>query len=196
MHPQSIKVPRICQTCGKEFLIYPSDVKNRPALWCSIPCRHSKSIEERFWAKVVKSDGCWLWTGSKDHSGYGLFGIRGVKTFRAHCFSYELTYGPIQKGLYCLHKPFICASRACIRPDHLYAGTPKENVRDMISEGHLYLPRLRGEDKSNAKLTEDAVREIRDLYRNGMTQTSIAAQYGIHQMTVSDITTRRTWKHI
>lgn len=29
------------------------------------------SLEERFWLKVQKSDGCWLWTGSRKDRGYG-----------------------------------------------------------------------------------------------------------------------------
>ena len=58
-------------------------------------------------------------------------------------------------------------------------------------------PKLKGEDHPNAKLTEQDVRNIVTLYNVGLySQREIASQYGIAQMTVSDIITRKKWKHI
>lgn len=83
--------------------------------------------EVRFWRYVIKQpDGCWLftkvWAG-----GYGYFKRSTWRPVRAHRFSWELHNGPIPKGLYILHK---CDKPACVNPDHLYAGTQKDNMRD------------------------------------------------------------------
>lgn len=37
--------------------------------------RKPKTIEERFWPKVEKSDGCWLWRGGNGQGGYGWISL-------------------------------------------------------------------------------------------------------------------------
>jgi hypothetical protein len=83
---------------------------------------------EEFWAKIEKTDTCWLWTGIDDGRGYGkvhrwVGGQRG--TFAVHRISYEWAYGPIPAGLYIDH---LCRVPRCVRPDHLEAVTNAENV--------------------------------------------------------------------
>lgn len=79
--------------------------------------------EERFWAKVRKTETCWLWTASKTRKGYGQFALHG-KMVGAHRLSYEWVYGPIPKGLFVDHR---CHVHHCVRPDHLRAVTRKQN---------------------------------------------------------------------
>ncbi|HAM55596.1 MAG TPA: hypothetical protein DCQ64_09375 [Candidatus Rokubacteria bacterium] len=89
-------------------------------------------IAERFWAKIIKTAaGCWLWAGPVDKDGYGYFFFDG-KTDRAHQVAFTLTVGRIPKGLFVLHH---CDTPACCRPDHLYAGTAKDNARDREVRG-------------------------------------------------------------
>ena len=78
------------------------------------------TIEERFWAKVEKTDICWLWTGTVDSAGYGRCG-QGI----AHRYAYKLVVGPIPEGLSLDH---LCRVRNCVRPDHLEPVTQRENV--------------------------------------------------------------------
>jgi len=85
--------------------------------------------EERFWAKVNKSqheNGCWEWTGAKVPAGYGAFQLGGGlrKTVGAHRFSYEISVGDIPSGLFIDH---ICHNPACVNPDHLRAVTNQQN---------------------------------------------------------------------
>lgn len=77
---------------------------------------------ERFWAKVEKTDSCWLWTGATNN-GYGRYGAKDW----AHRFAYELVRGPIPLGLEIDHR---CRNRLCVNPDHLRLATRKQNVEN------------------------------------------------------------------
>ena len=99
--------------------------------------RRRLSLEERFWAKVKKTDGCWVWTGSAQHNGYGYLHI-GDKTnrkpMRAHRVSWELHNGPIPTGLWVLHR---CDNPPCVRPEHLWLGDRTDNMRDCAAKGRV-----------------------------------------------------------
>lgn len=91
----------------------------------------------RFWEKVDKAGECWIWVGSRHRTGYGMFGsIPGLT--RAHRFSYAVHFGPIPDGMYVCHK---CDNPSCVRPDHLFLGTPKDNYEDAVAKGRV--PRAR-----------------------------------------------------
>lgn len=85
-----------------------------------------RPIEERFWEKVEKTDGCWLWLGYSDKLGYGRLGSEDGPPIRAHRFSYELNVGPIPEGMVLDH---LCSTSSCVRPDHLEPVSQGENIR-------------------------------------------------------------------
>lgn len=92
-----------------------------------------KSRLDRFMEKVVKTDGCWLWTGTVRGDGYGHFGggRKGVKT-GAHRAAYELMVGPIPAGAQINHQ---CDIKLCVRPEHLRVGTQADNVAETVQRG-------------------------------------------------------------
>lgn len=153
-----------------------------------------KSLEERFWQKVNKTEACWLWTASTHEFGYGVIGCpdRPGRTLRAHRVSWEWAHGEIPKGLLVLHK---CDVPACVNPDHLFLGTHKDNSDDKVSKGRqAKIGNGRGEESPNSKLTWEKVRDIRKRSESGETQRSIAARYGIDKSNVAAIIRKKTWK--
>ncbi len=92
------------------------------------------TLVERFWPKVQKSDGCWTWLAAKDHLGYGKIGAgtRKEGELLAHRASWIINNGAIPDGLVVCHR---CDNPSCVRPDHLFLGTMKDNTMDMVRKG-------------------------------------------------------------
>ena len=89
------------------------------------------SVEDRFLNKVNKTNSCWLWTASKNNSGYGEFNLN-KKMVKAHRVSWLLTFGEIPEGMCCLHK---CDVRECVNPEHLFLGSNADNMADKKAKG-------------------------------------------------------------
>lgn len=153
--------------------------------------------EERFWNKVSKVDGgCWEWTAHKDKRGYGRFNAygRNSQIMLAHRYSYFLANGDLPDDLFICHS---CDNPACVNPDHLWAGSPADNVLDMHRKG-----RARGYDrtivpqKPNQKITKDQARQIKHLALRGVNQDDIAAMFGVSQASVSGIKLGKLWPEL
>jgi hypothetical protein len=93
------------------------------------------TVPERFWSKVQKSDGCWLWNGRNGPPAARML-IAG-RFELAHRVSWRLHFGEIPAGKYVCHH---CDNPPCVRPDHLFVGTPRDNMRDMIAKGRAVYP--------------------------------------------------------
>ena len=152
-------------------------------------------IMKLFWAKVNKTDTCWLWTGavSGNGQGYGAFyarppgrrriGIKGTMV-PAHRWLWEQLNGPIPPGMFVCHT---CDVHLCVRPEHLWLGTPAENTADMERKGRHTL----------TKVNADQVREIRELWDEGeLSGAEIGKRYGLSNQQVCRIGKRQQRKHI
>lgn len=144
----------------------------------------------RFERKYIPepNSGCWLWLGALHEGGYGEFREKnaGAKRVRAHVFSYKLHKGEIPEGKFVLHT---CDVRCCVNPDHLYAGTKKENTADCIRRGRFQ----NGEKHANTVLVRAQVISIRSDNR---VQRVIAKEYGVTQGTISNIKIGKTWSQV
>jgi len=134
--------------------------------------------------------GCFLWTGTTTGGGYGRV-RRGKRTHYAHRVAYELLVGPIPDGMHVLHH---CDTPPCVNPEHLFLGTDADNIQDMDRKGRRVT--RKGELHPRARLTEDDVRTIRARAAAGETQRPLAREYGVDQATISNIVTRKSWKHV
>jgi DNA-binding CsgD family transcriptional regulator len=151
---------------------------------------YRKPIAERFKGKytVVDETGCWQWTSATAEGRYGMLWFADGKSKYAHRVSYELHIGPIPKGLVVCHR---CDNGLCVNPDHLFAGTTKDNYDDMMSKGRG--ARQAGEWNPGSKLTLAQVDQIRKLKGGQRSQEEIAKQFDVSRGTIRDIWKGRSW---
>jgi len=155
--------------------------------------RYGRPVDdiERFWSYVdIKGkDECWEWKGGFSNTGYGAFQINGeVKS--THVIAYEISKGRIPDGKQVNHR---CHNRACCNPFHVYEGTQKENIDDMIKANrqiHHY-----GEFHSQHKLTEKSIKEIREN-KDNLSQRKLGLVYGVSHSVIGGIQRRIYWKYL
>lgn len=148
--------------------------------------RDRSSVERRFWSKIDKNgpmhaglgSRCWDWTAAKT-DGYGQIYIEQSMVY-AHRVSYELAHGPIIDSRFVLHR---CDRRSCCNPEHLYLGDAKQNMRDRKDRGGY----ATGEKHARSKLTDEQVREIRELQQDGFTSREVAKRYSVSASQISRI---------
>lgn len=94
--------------------------------------------EARFWPKVDKDapNGCWVWTAATSKDGYGAFKADG-KVVQSHRLSFEHFHRPLEPGELVCHT---CDNPPCVNPEHLWAGSARDNVLDAKRKGRLYVP--------------------------------------------------------
>lgn len=144
-------------------------------------------LSDHFWRNVnVKSPSeCWPWARSVNRDGYGR-ATRYGKTMIASRLAYSLAYGKDVDGLMVCHH---CDTPACCNPIHLYAGTKSDNERDKFRRGRTH----RGANNPASKLSEDKVKNIRNLFAQGMRNVAISKLMGVHHSTISKIRTGGSW---
>lgn len=186
----------------------------------------TRSLEDRFWSKVKKTDGCWEWQASKDKKGYGCFRVGGRIEY-AHRVAYSLA-----NGIELLWEGYdsqssvrhSCDNPACVNPSHLLLGTHTDNMRDCVSRGRknpAFGDRhgskthpesvlrgnenpmrkhpelaLRGSSNGAAKITEPMAREVKRLLACGVTQREASRKTGVGYHTVHKISKGEQWKHV
>jgi len=148
---------------------------------------NSENYEKQFMEKVVKTDTCWIWKASKSDRGYGNYKTKDLKIMRAHRASYEIYKGIIPNGMLVCHT---CDNPSCVNPDHLFLGTPKDNMDDMKKKGRSKY-KNRDSGKIGVKLTSSQVNEIIELRRKKIRAKEIAKIYGICPAYVYEIANKK-----
>ena len=107
----------------------------------------------------------------------------------AHRVSYELCVGLIPDGLLVLHH---CDNPPCVNPAHLFLGTQRDNIRDMIEKGR----KRQGERNGRSKLNHDDVRAIRIACANGESKASVSRRYPVNVSVIKKIIYGVIWTHV
>ena len=134
-----------------------------------------------------------MWQAATRTHGYGQFTLfldGKQECLCAHRLAYALWHGLTLQQLrdveVVMHK---CDTPLCCNPYHLRAGTPFDNVRDMMRKGRRPI------SGTPRKLSDDAVREIR---ATGYSQTLVAQakRYGVSDLTIKKVIERKTYAEI
>lgn len=162
-------------------------------------------VADSFWSRVKKGDSCWEWQGTRHPTGYGFvrFTCLAKSMLQTHRLAWILTYGEIPEGFCVCHK---CDNPPCCRPDHLFLGTTKDNVRDMILKGRSvslsgdnhwtrkHPGSHSGEKNTHASLTWNDIREIRRLSSKGITTKELSNRFKVTTGHIRKIVNNFLWK--
>lgn len=161
----------LAHTCGNHACVRVEHLRLKPV---------GRTLSDRFWLKVEKSETCWTWTGSKTEFGYGHMQTTPKKYEASHRISWRLHRGDIPTGMVVMHE---CDNPACVRPDHLRLGSLRDNSEDMT----------RKDRAGAAKLTTKDVGEIREALARGDKVSVLARAYGVTHGAIYHIRQGRTW---
>lgn len=146
---------------------------------------------KRFMGKVqidTEPGTCWRWTAALNKDGYGWFELN-CKMHLAHRVMLEHKLNTSLKGLCACHT---CDVRRCVNPDHLYAGTHIDNMRDRGERGRL--PNRHGEKAPSAKLTDEQALKI--ITDKATASQELAKLYNVSLTTIYRVRAGETFRHL
>lgn len=164
-----------------------------------------------FWEKVERTETCWLWTGTKQHQGYGMLVIprellpkkmrdalkgttKNKTTVATHVAWLLATGTPVPLDKFMCHH---CDNPSCVRPDHLFVGDHKSNHDDMVAKGRKPpMPRRSGESNGSAKLKEADILLIREMHAQGAPRKVTMRRFKISQGHYHRIVHKISWAYL
>lgn len=207
----------VCKKCCVTF-DWNRSSKRKPPMFCSMKCRghtgftagfqgyriddlsedeKAEMLRQSYEKHVVRQEGCWNWRGPKRKFGYGAMTCSSkFGASDAHRASWILSFGQIPDDLFVCHK---CDNPICSNPDHLFLGTPQDNVQDMRDKGrqkYTTPPVHLGEKNPQSILSTKQVAEIKKLLSNGVRQVDIARSFSVSRQVIYRINAGKTWAHV
>src|SRR5690606_3920479 len=143
-----------------------------------------KELIKEFWSKATRTEnGCLEWQGALNANGYGVNSRYLLGEVNAHRIAYKIKNEEIPEGMFVCHK---CDNPKCIDPDHLFAGTAKDNFIDMVNKGRYR--------HSNKRLDGESAAQIIRLYYggNGVRMHHLAKKFNVSLGTIVSIVNRKT----
>lgn len=131
---------------------------------------------QQFWSRVKKGPKCWMWSGTVNQKGYGIFSHK-----KAHRIAYTLSKGPIPYGLQISHQ---CDNPGCCNPEHLSTATNFQNNAEKIARNPSGQVRFNWGD----------ICQMRDMFSKGASKRSIARKFKTPEKHVRDILSGKCWK--
>jgi hypothetical protein len=175
--------------CGIEREVRGQNLRNGNSRMCHASCpleiyeKKCKIFDKK---TILAANGCWIWTGLKNHDNYGQIG----DSIYAHRFSYERFIGKIPENMCVCHT---CDITYCVNPKHLWLGLRGDNNLDRKEKNRSAI----GEKSGKAKLTKNVVIKIRNLYKEGnLKKADLARKFKVKASTISQVLKRETWKHV
>jgi len=86
---------------------------------------------DKFYQNIESAEDCWIWGGALNNKGYGTIYI-GKKLWIASRLSYFIHNDDFDNKLFVCHS---CDTPSCVNPEHLFLGTARENIYDMMLKG-------------------------------------------------------------
>lgn len=129
LHGQSLTPPRLKNRCGQPSCV---NTEHWEELLPPPPL-----LEKLAQGSHITANGCFEWTGGKNESGYGVVSVQDERSGKwkgevAHRVAWKCHYGPIPLGLLVCHH---CDNPPCWNEAHLFLGTQKDNMQDMMRKG-------------------------------------------------------------
>lgn len=155
--------------------------------------------KEKFWIKTLNSKNCDVGMNLTD-GGEGASGLKWSEHSRDkirgennHNFGKELsleTKEKLSQALSGENNPFYNKKHSEETIIFLKNRPISEEQRKLSSEG------TRGSNSPRAKLTEEKVLKIREMFSNGISQKNISELFGVKRHTINQIVNRVRWRHI
>lgn len=172
--------------------------RQNPAVWRRIqycracgPQARKKTLTVgllRDLCSINEASGCWEWGGraTKKTENYStpIIWVNGKNRIASRVM-WEISFGDIPKGMFVCHR---CDLPLCLNPEHLFLGTHRDNMDDMVQKGRNARPR--GDMSATSILREEQVRKIMIDDRPGVV---IAKEYGVARTTIYAIKGGQNW---
>lgn len=139
--------------------------------------------------EVDQQTGCWEWTGAVNSHGYGQIGYGGA-FFLCHREMLRAAAGKLV-GQACHH----CDNRRCCNPAHLFDGTQKQNILDMIEKSRGKGQFGLGAAHHNCKLSPEEIAEIVATPKVWGSGRALADKFGVSTGYVSQLRSKKYRVH-